>query len=135
MDTPELDIFTSRDKISFVGQPVTREEVDVYKELLEINDKSYKLRTILGAWERQECHERSLRRCYALLLLLILFLQVVAINVAFFFMGSGWLTVERWVAQTFIVSVFGEMTGMVLIVVKYLFTKERRRVPSIVETL
>jgi len=54
--------------------------------------------------------------------------QAIVINIVFVLMGSRLLSVEPWTARTFILSVFGEIAGMVLIVVKYLFTPSSEQI-------
>ena len=62
-----------------------------------------------------------------------LFLQVAFVNIFLIGLGLGWFKVEQWVANTFVVSVFGEIAGCALIVVKYLFPKAGTELFSILE--
>ncbi len=110
-----------KSRVLGVGGEVRPEDVDVYGRLLEIEDKSYKLRTVLEAWERQQSEERALRQGYAKKILIALFVQMGLVNIAFFAIGLRWLAVEAWVANTFVMAVFGEIAAMALIVIKYLF--------------
>jgi len=57
------------------------------------------------------------------------------VNFAFFAIGWGWITVSPWVANSFILAVFGEISGMVLLVVKYLFPKVSSDVLATLEKL
>ena len=126
---------TLKDRVLGVGGEVRPEDVDVYGRLREIEDKSYKLRTVLEAWERQQSEERALRQGYAKKILVALFVQMGLVNVAFFAIGLGWLAVEEWVANTFIMAVFGEIAAMALIVIKYLFPKVGSDVLGLIEKL
>lgn len=84
----------------------------------------------MASWEKQQSDERDLRNRYAKWLVIALFIQIAIINIAFFLIGFGLLTVERWVASSFIVGVFFEVTGMTLVVVRYLFpTQHGARLP------
>ena len=113
----------SKDKVASVGDPVTSDEIVTYRQLREIEDRSYQLRTIVGAWETQQAQERMLRRSYAGWLLVLLFFQVIVINVVFFLIGLKYLIVEEWLAKTFIIAVFAEIAAMTLVVVRYLFPR------------
>lgn len=124
-----------RAKIVKVGPSVTSKEVDVYSKLQETADKSTKLRTILEAWERQHSEERKLRRTYATAMLWGLFAQAMLVNVAFFALGFRWITVEPWVANSFILAVFAEIAGMAFFVIKYLFPRVSSDVLATLEKL
>jgi hypothetical protein len=89
----------------------------------KVEDSSFRLRTILNAWDKQQSEERSLRRTYASWLLVGLFLELIIANIAFLCVGLGMLVVPQWVASTFFVGVFGEILGLTVIVVRYLFPK------------
>lgn len=104
-----------------IGREVTSDDIDTYARLIEIEDTSYTTRTILGAWEKQQTEERALRRTYAKWLLAALFVQIVIINLLFVLLGLGLLSVQKWVATSFIVSVFAEVSSMLFVVVRYLF--------------
>jgi len=124
-----------REKVVSVGTPVTSDEVDTYRQLQEIRDKSKKLSTILDAWERQHSEERKLRQTYALWLLVGLFVQMVLVNAAFFAIGLKWIQVDKWVANAFILAVFGEIASMTFFVIKYLFPKVSSDVLATLEKL
>lgn len=114
-----------------IEKPVTNEDVAIYERVRRIEDESYELRTIVDSWEKQQSDERDLRNRYAKWLVIALFIQIAVINIAFFLIGFGLITVERWVAGSFIVGVFFEVTGMAFVVVRYLFpTQHSARLPS-----
>lgn len=84
----------------------------------------------MASWEKQQSDERFLRSRYAKWLVIALFIQIAVINIAFFLIGFGFLTVEKWVASSFIVGVFVEVTGMTFVVMRYLFpTQHGARLP------
>jgi len=124
-----------KSRIIGVGGEVQPKDVDVYGRLREIEDRSYKLRTVLDAWERQQSEERALRQGYAKKILIALLAQMGLVNMAFFALGFRWLSAEPWVANTFIMAVFGEIAAMALVVIKYLFPKVGSDVLSIIEKL
>ena len=117
--------------VESIGKPATNEDVTIYERVRRIEDESYELRTIVASWEKQQSDERDLRNRYAKWLVIALFIQVAIINIAFFLIGFGFLTVEKWVASSFIVGVFVEVTGMTFVVMRYLFpTQHGARMPS-----
>jgi hypothetical protein len=104
-----------------IGGPVSPAEVDSYAKLQDVRDQSHRLRTIVKAWKDQQVQERKMRERYANLLIWGMGIQVVFVNVIVVLIGCKLLMFEPWTAQTFIVSVFAEITALVLVVVKYLF--------------
>lgn len=121
--------------VAKIGRAVTSGDVDVYRHVREIEDKSYKIRTIVSSWEGQQKEERQLRRGYAKWLLVALLAQMFLVDVAFFLIGCGLISVDRWVAESFIIGVFGEVATMTLIVVKYLFPETGSQILSLIEKL
>jgi hypothetical protein len=124
-----------KDKVIEIGSAVSLQDVATYGQLQEIQDKSFRMRTVVNAWERQQTSERELRSRYAKWLLISLSVQMMFVNVAFFMIGLGYLSVEKWVATTFILTVFGEVAAMTLIVVKYLFPEGASAVLALIERL
>lgn len=121
---------TAQRIVQSIGEPVTNDDVTIYERVRRIEDASYELRTIVASWEKQQSDERDLRNRYAKWLVIALFIQIAIINIAFFLIGFGLITVERWVASSFIVGVFFEVTGMTFVVVRYLFpTQHGGRLP------
>jgi cation transport ATPase len=114
---------SAKQHVIAIGKRVTNEQINKYERIQGIEDRSHKFRTVLQAWENQQEEERKLRKTYANWFLAGLFLQVVLINTAFFFIGFGLLVVEKWLATTFIMAVFIEITALVSVIVNYLFPK------------
>ena len=123
MDTPVAIPDTLRDKVKSVGAAVTREDLDAYGRLREIEDKSHKLQMILEAWRLQHAEERAMRKTYATAMLAGLGTQALLVNAAFFLIGFKLIQVDQWVANTFIMAVFAEIAGMTYFIIKYLFPK------------
>lgn len=124
-----------RQVVADIGAVVTPDEVDVYRNVQEITDKSYKLHTVVAAWEGQQNEERKLRSGYAKWLLVALSAQMVVVNVVFFLLAVGVLVVAPAIANAFIIGVFAEIAGMTLIVVKYLFPEAGSQVAKLIEKL
>jgi hypothetical protein len=122
---PESILSTSaKEKILSVGEHLKNSsQIDDYGRLEDIRNRSQKLQIILNTWNTQQTEERNLRRTYAKWLLIALFTQILLINAAFFLIGFGFMVVEKWVATTFIIAVFFEISALLLVVVNYLFPK------------
>src|SRR5579872_2473933 len=121
--------------VKTVEGPVGPHELDAYSRLRDVEDKSYHLRTIVAAWSTQQEQDRVIRNAYSRWLAWTLSLQLVLVNTVFVLIGSGVLRFEAWVTNVFVVSVFGEVTGLVLIVVKYLFPQSVSKVLELLERL
>jgi hypothetical protein len=100
---------------------VKPEDVDYLLRARESEEHAARLRTVLASWEVQQKQERELRRWCARLLVQLMGLELLAIFVAFFLMAAGKLDPPRWTAEGFLLAAFGQSTGLVLVVVKYLF--------------
>lgn len=119
-----------------VGEPVNSAElVDAYSKFRDVENTGQKFKIILTAWEVQQKEERNLRRKFALAILIVLLVQIMAINVAFFLIGFKKMEVEKWVATTFIIAVFSEIVSMTLIVLRYLFPKASKELMELVQKL
>ncbi len=105
------------------ARPTTLEEMspDARNAVQAGADRSRFIQTITDAWSTQQNSDRVLRAWYAGVLIIILLLQITAVNVAFFMIGRGTLKVDEWTGRVFIMAVFGELAAMVLFIVKYLF--------------
>jgi len=60
--------------------------------------------------------------------MLALVIQAAVVNVVFILIGFQVVTFEPWTARTFMMAVFGEITVLILLVVKYLYTPTSDRI-------
>jgi hypothetical protein len=74
-----------------------------------------------------------MRRQYATWLMVAMSLQSVAINVVFVLIGCGLLKFDAWTTNTFIISVFAELSALVLLVVKYLFPATTDKILDLID--
>jgi len=121
--------------VKSIDEDVTTQDIDTYERLQKVHDSSFRIRTILNAWEKQQVEERGIRRKYAWCLLIGLFVEAMVANIAFFMIGFGVITVTQWVANTFIVGIFGEIAAITLIVVRYLFPQIGKEVLDMLKKL
>jgi hypothetical protein len=124
-----------REFVKEIGDPVTPDQLDIYGKYKKISDKSFRLRTIVQAWNDQQNEDRKMRKAFAIAILIALFLQLLIINAAFFLIGFNIINVPHWVASTFIVSVFTEIISMTMLVLRYLFPKVGTEVMSLIKKL
>ena len=118
-----------------VESSLSPENIEPWARLREVEDRSYRLRTLVQTWEQQQGEERQLRRDYASRLLWIWVVQALVVNIAFALLGLNVLVVDQWVANAFILSVFAELVGMVLIVMRYLFPMDGDSLLKLIERL
>ena len=121
--------------VETTGSSVSPEEIEPWARFREVEDRSYRLRTLVQTWEHQQREERELRRDYASRLLWMWVVQALVVNLAFVLIGLRILVVDQWVANAFILSVFAELVGMVLIVMRYLFPKDGDSLLNLIERL
>lgn len=96
--------------ISRIGRPVTAKDVDTYDRLTQIEARAEEGRG-----------QRRLRTVYGTVLLGLLSGQIIAVTTFAFLMGFGVISIDRWVTTTFIGGTLGEVSGMIFLVVRYLF--------------
>jgi hypothetical protein len=116
-----------------VGGSLTSDQIDDLGKLQDIRERSKHHRTIVNAWRQQQEQDRKMRRQYATWLMVAMSLQSVAINVVFVLIGCGVLKFDQWTTNTFIVSVFAELSTLVLLVVKYLFPSTTDKILDLID--
>jgi hypothetical protein len=121
--------------VETLGVPVTSEEVDTYGRYREIEDRSFRLRTVVGAWESQQTEERRLRRSYGTAILIALCVQTFLADVVFILIGVGKIAIAPWVANIFIVSVFGQIVALAVVVVRHLFPQTSSEILRLIEKI
>jgi hypothetical protein len=116
--------------IQSLGPPIAPEDLDTHLKIKEFDLRSYHFRTYINTWKEQQDQDRGTRKYYAKWLLIVVCVQIFIINLLFTLIGLGFLNVQEWTANTFIMSVFVEISAMVLIVVNYLFPKAQKSLPA-----
>ncbi|WAS96391.1 hypothetical protein [Nannocystis punicea] len=113
-----LPSFTIRDEMK-------PEHADQFIRFRQNEEMFSHTRTMIVAWEAQQKAERELRVKYAHHLLWLLSLEIAAVFLTFCALAAGLLTAERWMGQMFIVFAFAQSSGLVFVIVKYLFPHQR----------
>lgn len=124
-----------RNLIASEGTAVTPEDIDVYSKFQDTRNQTAKVNAVLSTWTQQEEHYRKARKVYANWIVGALLIQGVLVNIAFFLIGTEKIVVEPWVANSFILGVFGEMATLSLIVFKYFFPSSPSKLAALVEKL
>jgi hypothetical protein len=123
------------ERVQALGVAVTSEEVDSYGRYREIQDRSFRLRTVVSAWESQQTEERRLRRSYGTAILIALCVQTLLVDAMFILMGVGKIAIAQWVANIFIVSVFGQIVALAVVVVRHLFPQPSSEILRLIERI
>ncbi|NDV63360.1 hypothetical protein G0Q06_12920 [Puniceicoccales bacterium CK1056] len=126
---------SSNDLISSIGDDVSSDDLDSFLAVSEENRKFEKLKQVLDSWSETEDQDRDLRKRYAGYLVIFLLIQLFVIDVGFFFIGFNIIDVSPWVANTFIVSSFAEISGMVYLIVRYLFPDSKTKLLDLINQL
>lgn len=105
----------------YSNKELDEKKISGYERLTKAKDQSFKLQTLVGAWQRQNKAERKLRQKVAWCILVALGIQIILVNVTFFLIGFKEIVVDENLAKIFILAVFAEIVSMVLIVLRYLF--------------
>jgi hypothetical protein len=119
--------------VAEVGPEVTREQIDKFGKLQDIQERTRHHRTIVRVWKQQQDQDRMMRKMYASWLMGAMSVQVVAINIIFMLIGCGVLKFEQWTANTFVMATFAEISALVLLVVKYLFPATTDRILDLID--
>lgn len=98
-------------------------------------DKSRAIRDVINAWKGQAKEERNLRTKYANYLIWTLIAQAAIVNIVFLLIGSRCLSVDEWTARTFIMAVFAEIVGLVIVIVNYLFRDYTKEIFGMIDTI
>jgi hypothetical protein len=99
------------------NMPLTQEHLNTITTLSDVENDYEKLKV----WKDHQTNEKELKRLVAIFIMVILCFEVLVGNLAFFLYGFGILNFPRWVSETFFVGLFGQIVGLVLIIVKGLF--------------
>lgn len=108
-------------KIIEIGSPVSSGDINVMERIQIAQDFSWVIRTVVTAWNLQQSQERRLRTFYANAILVALLVEVLFAFAAFLLIGLEWIKVEQWVANVFFLSVFGQIAGGAIGIIRYLF--------------
>jgi hypothetical protein len=132
-----MDLFSpnSINKILRVGSEVTTKELEVYERKLAADDKSYRMRQILGVWKEQQNQDRTMRRLYGNILLFFMGGEILLSIILIFLIGSKCMNYDEWVINIFFVGVFTQVSSFIIVIVKYLFPDIKEEFIKVIERL
>lgn len=95
-------------------------EVSEYDDDFSTGD--YVIINLVETWKVQQEADRSLKTKYGKWIMLILALEFIFMSGILVFIGLGKLHFEEWVINAFIVTTFGQIMGVVYLIVNNLFS-------------
>jgi hypothetical protein len=121
MKTPRVLADWPKNLVTSVEGNVTKEEIDTWGRYQEIQDKSYRMRSIIETWRGQQELDRRLRKIYATIMVIALFIEIVFSFTVILLIGYEKIRIDQWVANVFFTAVFAQTAAMIMAIVKYLF--------------
>lgn len=101
-------------------------ECDDCGELYEYDDDfstgDYVIINLVESWKEQQTADRNLKTKYGKWIMAILIIEFIFMSAILVFIGLGKLSFEEWVINAFIVTTFGQIMGVVYLIVKNLFS-------------
>ena len=103
------------------------EKADTLDDLIKVQEasnRSYVITNTLKEWGKQQNEERKLRKLYSICFIVILSFQILAMNSVLILLASNVLNLDQNQFNVFFISMFGEITALVLIITRYLFNSK-----------
>jgi len=122
-------------KVLEIGPPLTEEDIDSYIRIRDAEDRSYKLRAIVDAWDKQQSEDRKMRKGYAWFFIILIAIQIIAINAFFLLVGLKIIKIDPLFLKVFFIPVLAEIVTMTLVILKYLFPKSGSDVLELIRKL
>lgn len=101
-------------------------ECDDCGELYEYDDDfstgDYVIINLVETWKEQQTADRDLKTKYGKWIMAILIIEFIFMSAILVLIGLGKLSFEEWVINAFIVTTFGQIMGVVYLIVKNLFS-------------
>lgn len=97
-----------------------------YDEEYEYDDNfstsDFVIVSLIDTWKSQQEANRELKTKYGKWVMRLLFAEMLFISGILLAVGTGILNFDEWVINAFVVTVFGQIMGVVYIIVKNLFS-------------
>ncbi|WP_195945927.1 hypothetical protein [Paraclostridium bifermentans] len=112
-------------------------ECDDCGELYEYDDDfsagDYVIINLVETWKEQQTADRDLKTKYGKWIMAILIIEFIFMSAILVLIGLGKLSFEEWVINAFIVTTFGQIMGVVYLIVKNLFSDANQIIDIIKE--
>lgn len=116
------------DDIDFIEEETidSLDDEDDFVEVSEYDDdfstSDYVIINLVETWKEQQTADRDLKEKYGKWIMAILVIEFIFMGGLLIAIGLGKLTFDEWVINAFIVTTFGQITGVVYLIVKNLFS-------------
>lgn len=111
----------------------TENDIDLSLNYNADNDNAYdtalkSIMIIYSAWARKENNELKSRKVFSWIYQILLILQLISVNVIVFLIGFGVIKIEKELFHTFAALIIAELIGIVVIMIKYIFSERKTKV-------
>ncbi|CEN81008.1 hypothetical protein [Paraclostridium sordellii] len=96
--------------------------VDLYEYDDDLSTGDYVIINLVETWKEQQTADRNLKTKYGKWIMAILIVEFIFMSGILVLIGLGKLSFEEWVINAFIVTTFGQIMGVVYLIVKNLFS-------------
>lgn len=116
------------DDIDFIEEETidSLDDEDDFVEVSEYDDdfstSDYVIINLVETWKEQQTADRNLKEKYGKWIMAILVIEFIFMGGLLIAIGLGKLTFDEWVINAFIVTTFGQIMGVVYLIVKNLFS-------------
>lgn len=135
VEPDQLDFLDADEVEDLIEESESTTDLDAFIRLRRLDNENYKLKTILSTWKAEQKSERDMREKYVRWLFSLLTCEVFFACMVFLAIGAGEVNVTEWQANTFFVAVFTKITGMVWLVLRYLFPSSGGQTQKLVDKL
>ena len=118
--TLEEDIILEEETLNFLEDEVQCDELCEYDGDFSTSD--YVITSLVDTWQRQQEEDRKLKSKYGIWVMVLLLSEIIFLGIVFVFIGLGHLVFNELVINAFVLTVFGQIIGIVYIIVKNLFS-------------
>ena len=114
------DILIEEDTLESLEEDINYSEHYEYDDDFSTGD--YVIINLVETWKDQQTADRVLKEKYGKWIMWILALEFIFMSGILIFIGSGKLSFDEWVINAFIVTTFGQIMGVVYLIVNNLFS-------------
>jgi len=113
-----IDEYMTREPAPIEEKDISIEEMQA---ISDIETRKKKLASSLEAWKAQLDQERALRKGASIVVFALLAIEILLINLFFYWIGIGRMRIEPWMATSILMAAYAQIVTMALAVIKYLF--------------
>ncbi len=114
------DILIEEDTLESLEEDIDYSEHYEYDDDFSTGD--YVIINLVETWKEQQTADRVLKEKYGKWIMWILALEFIFMSGILIFIGLGKLSFDEWVINAFIVTTFGQIMGVVYLIVNNLFS-------------